>query len=1264
MSTLKVANQVYKGSIKVLNQVGGLQGNVKSPQVTVPTQVVQRASTPQQTQGTISHAQANNARVNPNWAQEQATRLRLQEAEAKIQRKRLADIQIAGYKGNIAGQLLDKAKGGLAFKERSKREQAVKYLEENDKNWSVNIISRQTYLEKKQAELQDWIMQSSSQAEGDKRYAEATSWLDKNWKALEDDYTDYTKTQKELSAYSQTPLPGKLMGGLSRAGSLLKTASTSGFNILSNTISQPERLINTALNGVNPNRLRTYYGGAEAKGGISKQGSLLDQLKRNYNITKDQRIIGWSNATEEAKTKPGKVGTTKMPDGSIRDVYRKNNPLGNFITKYGDDVANQVVNPINWVGAGSIGKASKLLSSNLGKIGSSSSGFALGQIGKNKQLRDLALTTSVGARSILDKFNDSKAGSALKWLGKPQENKFTKWSDETQPARDEVQRLVDEINVKKEGWAKTKGRYDSIAQQVAKLTPEQNLLFTQYVRANTIASQGARGLKKAPYSWQGIDMPKNMTKQEKGFIKNLADRWKSKSDELFWDGKGMGEKYSYRQGYLPQYKGSSGVVDQRPSGAPWYSKEQQTQDLQTPEQLASSINKRASTQLWRSDPNARWLDDNAGRYTKRIGSMINAMEASKPTMNTWDMIERFMPMNIWRKSVLKYLPSWYVNNAGTNTAFSVSGGGLKALQYQTKLTTNSKYRKEVFSSLPKGVLSNINLEVGKANAASFLENIARSSVFLANKDKGLSDAEALKIVNRWLIDYTTKNWERPIKGILPFYQWQKFLLSKSISMPFTNPRSAQVYSQTYNKYYKRPYESLPDEEQTFEDQETGETVTYNPRKAYKGKAYLGTDKDGNQRFANTPFFALNPDTILNAGINPFLSTGIDFANSKDRYGNKNTDKKAWQLLAEKFPQFNLAKSATDLSKKIHGRLPLNTKTWFSPTGNSKVRQGNDPSKPNYDKSLDKSLNFGKTAKSFLGIPNVVKFEPKKYDVQKRLTKFNADFFAIDWKALEGKDYKQAQQAKKDLASKYGFDLKKDIYDNYWSKYDTATTANTKKLKEDAGKFNQDFWTGYYAKKPGSLTAPSERRPYVIGKFDEWKANHTFAKNPYYKIPKFKEQAINPYTLRNQEATSQAKRSAGRLKYARKLAYERGDWAELKRLGGGSSGVEANGKYFKTTESRDKYLKGVAKHDFWEKFFALKTTSARQELLDAHPEIERNPVPTTQAEWDALRLRLRNERKQKAGTISGFDMTQAEIRRAIEKSVKTLSKKQARLRFKY
>lgn len=265
MSSLKVANRVYNGSIKVLNQVGGLQTNVKSPQVTVPTQVVQRASTPSQTQGTITHNQANAFRTDPNWVAQQAERLRLQEAEAKIQRKRLADIQIGNYKGGIAGKLLDKAKLGQSFRERGGREQAVKFLEENDKNWSVNIISRQTYLEKKQAELQDWIMQSTSQAEGDKRYAEATSWLDKNWKALEDDYTDYTKTQKELSAYSQTPLPGKLMTGLRTARSLQNKVTGTAFNTLSWAASQPNRAINTSLNFVNPNRLRQYYGGKEVK---------------------------------------------------------------------------------------------------------------------------------------------------------------------------------------------------------------------------------------------------------------------------------------------------------------------------------------------------------------------------------------------------------------------------------------------------------------------------------------------------------------------------------------------------------------------------------------------------------------------------------------------------------------------------------------------------------------------------------------------------------------------------------------------------------------------------------------------------------------------------------------------------------------------------------------------------------------------------------------------------------------------------------------
>ena len=1322
---LKVISSYTPVNLKVTTAPptsGGPLQATSNPQQTAPATTLQGSSYNPQP---ASYNPQANYQVSTNWAEQQAQALQAEAdrvaLERQVERKRATDAKVLEVKNKQDSIITKLKKGILQTGQRSGREQAIKFFDKNQAEWSPQIMARQRQYEKKGAEYKDWVMQADSEEEYNKRLKIATDWLDQEYKSINADIKDYTQSQLDLQIYGQSPMTGNLAKGARFTKDVIGGVAGQSFNALTWLSSQPQRAVNTVKNFVNPNNLRQYYGGNEVKNGSDITGNgtnvvstAVDQLRKAYNASSNQRIFGISKADEQARLKKINDAWNALPEGknifggSNKSGFLRNGDIVNTARiKYGDDVVDMLLDPMSWLdGAGSADKATK--ASKMDRL--------LEFLGKNQKMRDFVLAGEFGKEWA----KTTKIGEVIAKLGaewKPRGAKasdavakliedLSKNSNTYRTAKDNAIRAYQEqksgFNSAKRGFiTKQATHVQRLQADAEKFRIQSELLHKDYVRQlEGFSDSEVKAMTRYARNGQWSAGDKfRISKYKRADLEKFVADYQTKAKAL---AKSEGLQRTAKN-YLPEFTGSGYDPTARRTlfGDKYYgqNKQQLQQSLINREFMSNydGTNQHLKD-LWATENSilrnakktgrglsqfekeqVRLLGEQRSKVAKLTDKFVSNDKAIRDAMDTAKLQSKpafsisrrgvstnwtkqglkntladiaGSPMKIWKKSVLKYNPAWYVNNALWNVPASVSATGADVFTEYGKLLTSKKYWYEATKNIPEGVLSKISQEIGKGGLASKIEDTSRLATYLSLKKKGFTDEKAIAQVNRWLFDYGTKNWERPIKGILPFWQWQKNIVRLSVTMPFHSPRSAKFYSEAYKSFYQRPYDALPHDTQTYNDPLTGEQVTYDPRKFYKGKAKIGN------KWVGVPSFAVNPETALNFGINPYLSSGLDYLTGTDSRGNTNTNRRASTILADKFPQVNLARS-------IANRNNMDVSRWFTATGNSKMAQGWDSSKSNYKLGLDNNRKFYNTLKSFVGLPRPVEFNKTEFDLKKRLTDFNNAFFAIDWAKKEDVSYKDAQVEKEQLAKKYGFDLQKDIYDNYWSKYDTATTSNTKRLKSEASKFNSPdsgYWRDYFALDKGTATSPSQRRPYLIGKFDEWKKNHTFSKNPYYKLPN--KGQINPFTLKSQEDQSIARRTEGKRKYERKLAYDKakatGDWSAFEKLGSTrKTGVQVDGKWFKSQESADKYTSGK----LWKDYYALTTGEARQKFLKAHPELNSSSTPTNQAEWSALRAKNRAKNMAMFGRVVGYEGKRQGYIDYANKKVRTAFGRKGALRFK-
>lgn len=1321
-----------------------LQGSSYNPQKSVSTQrtanIAPKTYNPQKT---ITATQLNNAKVSDDWAKKEATRLRQEAdrkaAERRAELKRLADAKNIEIEGNKQGWL-GKLTFQSDFKARNARETASQYLEYNSNVVYPNLLARQRNFEVEQGrryqEAVDAIQNAKSEAEFNSIIAEFEDWEKRTIDSLNADITAYTTEQELLEQYAGTPISsftGNALGSTKRLGQKVGGA---GWNALSWTVSQPRRAINAGINFVNPNRKRLYEDGSEQKRGADitsniKGGNPLSrgwsQLQNAYNATKNadgsyQRVFGYDKDQEAEMIR--RAGTPEWEHGRS---YGKG--MDEFRAKYTDDFWDLVADPLNFLPNNWFGKSTKAVKGSkagqqVAKLGSKFSDEAWRLASKSKKLSNYLISREA---------RKANPNSFRNWLTKRVGTSTDDFFGDNKKLIKFRNEASEELGKRADDWQRVKKGFSAKTQAgLSKLTDDEARILQEYMLPHTFGNNAKSKYKiaKNVFDWDKVEVPRGFSKASRNKIEDLARALKNESDTLtrmsldydeFYNAGQNAKRYlkgakAYKRGqglqysYVPNYNSKPSVggfddVNKSRNASRWWLKQKASDNRirQSAQQLKTSFGKRASAQLYNDTNAGRWLANNADDYTSAIDDATKALNWRKQgygnsvwnKLNTASIKNPASPLKLWRKAVLALNPSWYVNNIATNIPFSFSAGGLDVIPEYLRLLKKSG---RVFDDLPEGVRGSLDEFVGGGRLGklgSKIEDTSRIATFRALKRKGFSDADALRDMNRWLFDYSVKNWERPIRNVAPFYKWQANLMRQSVQMPFTRPRSAKFYDKFNQKFFRDPINNLPDYPQTYVD-ENGQEQTFNPKEGFKGKMLVGYDENGNPKFASTPFWAMNPDTMTDFGINPFLSTAMDMYTSQDKWGRRNTDRNTLQLLGERFPQYNYYNAFREKDQKL-------TSKYFAQGGNSKWKQGYDPSLPNYDKSMDKGREFKRRQNSFWGgqIFNQTTFDKAEYDKKFRLSQFNKEFFAIDWEKEYDKDYNKARAKQEALAGKYGFDYKKDIIDDYWTKNDTPTTTATKRAKEDARQFSRDFWESYNALPQGSRTQASVRRPFLINKYKEWADNNAFLENGYRRIPKFtvykdgqptsEKAEKNLVTLRSEETQSQARLAIGKAKYQRYLEYQKakktGDWSWFEKNGGGSQKArdykkatetgdwtewrkkygdtrkstpyQYDGKYFKSQETMDKYIEGK----FWRDYYALDNTKDRQALLAEFPQFKLYDQPQTQEEWDRVRQLLREKRNRDLATVDGF----SDIRQATKKRIETSFRKGfggRRLKYKF
>jgi hypothetical protein len=587
---------------------------------------------------------------------------------------------------------------------------------------------------------------------------------------------------------------------------------------------------------------------------------------------------------------------------------------------------------------------------------------------------------------------------------------------------------------------------------------------------------------------------------------------------------------------------------------------------------------------------------------KAYGKLPWYLKSEKPAAKIVRTTADNTPTKIWKKSVLKYRPAWYVNNELYNTQAAVLAGGGRALVEKGKML-NPRYFKKAMDAAPEGVRSNISKEVGYKGRlnrfASRQENWSRVAAYRAAKAKGLTDEQALKRVNRYLFDYKTHNWERPIKAVVPFWQFQKNVAKAAAVMPFDRPLWAQGYhkldtyqQQQFNNDFNTTIPEL--KKLGYSDAEI-EKFRQDNAKYYKGRLKVGG------KYITTPFNAFSDKQMSQLGFNPYLAAAGETSQSVDSFNQpiKGKDASFLRRLASKFPQVDLgihAKQALDVQA---GRSKPDS-TWIANPGHegyglTKQKQGFDKSKANYVASMDPRVKLGSKTLSFLGQPGSLSFDKKQFVTGKRLQKATQTYFATNWdKVTKDKGYAEMQKEQKALFKKYGL-TPDGFYKGILAKYDTEQTTAIKKEKADAATANTSLFAEYAAQPKGT------RNLWATQKLKQLVDSGYFDKNPFLKSFDW----ITPTTVAKAKKQADYKPSQKKADYAKALAT--GDWSAWhKKYGykaGGKTGVQVAGKWYKSSESAAK----GASFDFWQKYYATDKLGQKKLLAD-------NPQYNTRSNW--------------------------------------------------
>lgn len=1153
----------------------------------------------------------------------------------------------------------------------SSDEDTRKFAESNLKSLSDSQVKR---YETKLDEFLKWqaankAILEKSKVSSEEEYQQALAVFNKQDEMIAD--LNYTKASMEgmaeaygtkASEASATPI-GQLLkwtgdvGQALNANPIFKYTLGSGDENAPSLVTLPGRVVNWVGNLIDSKGQKNYRDGTVTNGLPSNKNAwqaTYDQ--RNWNVTNrkqfsESEFQTWYQRQNKSQWKDYiDAGKGDKVEKYYRDMYRggleQSGNVNDVIDFFGDPIA--------------------LIPG--GKIASSLKGASA--IGKS---------TKIGAwiDKGLTKLSESKA---VQWLGKEYKTPEILRSDAIRAAEEAIRNKQMSLLPKIKAYSDTlraggKALDASILEDLSKLSDSEVQMFQRIVNGKAAARDRIA-------NWTPTAKFKHPTIVK---IEELAKRWTDFTEEMkladnvtntrFGRGKTI---YVPSTSWLPR--------DTENFLSRYEFKKFQKHRNRTAEQFQTSImdryfvseidNAHASSETGRLSRAAREKQRLLGDYQATVDAeraKITALDRKNGGVLRWfgaqhngvapnlrpsfghsvlNSTRRIasLPLRAWKHAALAR-PGWTVNNVLYNIPASVLSSGPGALLETAKMISPA-YRRKAFDESRKVFGSQIGRElpvVGKTPVGrtlsrwykfnTTLEDVSRVSAGRAALRKGMNEEQALGRVNKYMFDYTTKNWERPLKIIMPFWSWNKSVTKAAIQMPFDRPHAAIAYNRfdaSQRQQFESDWKTVADglRANGYTDAEIA-TMKEGYAKKYAGKVKFGG------KYYNTPFNAFSEDGVGNFGMNPYLVAGAESASSTDRWGRKLSGGEAdfSARVANQFPQFALGKKAYDAWLVSTGRSTP-TKRWIGASGSegyglTKERQGYDLSKPNYDKYMDPRTGLVDSGLAFLGKPSGVEFDTAGLIENKKLQKMTDEYFALDTKNME---FPAAEAARQAIFDKYGVTADQ-FYKGILSKYDSEQTKGIKLQKEDAAAKNKSLFDEYSKQPEGT------RGAWAVTKLRQLVSEGYFDKNPFLKSFDW----VTPTTVAKADkkiAYDTAVRTgdwgAWRAKYgdsrkvsAKKLAYQQavssGDWSSYHAKYGykTSSKFQYAGKYFTSQESMDKYKSG----EFWRKYFEADSVTRKQLLAD-NPEFNTRSGWST-AQWNEQKSKDKKARIAKARSWGAF-----------------------------
>lgn len=1181
------------------------------------------------------------------------------------------------------GKLIDKVTFGGTRRAMGAREQAAKFYQETMKGQVKRYEDMTSKFLKQQAAKAQAIQgkKFGSWAEYNKAVADYKKWESSELQRLEYARAATTGTLEGYEGKSKEQinnLPGKVGNWLYKnvvtgpigqvTGNLWKYTLGSGDENLPSLVTAPSRAVNWVGNLFNKNGQKNLYGGGTVKGFEKGKNAWTQTFnQRNFNIEQPKKFTQ-AGFEKWYKTRDLSQWRDDIKAGRIDEKKVKNLFLAQYkaqidADKWANYATEFVADPLSLLG---FTKAAGLTSK-----GSSFLSKTLKPLGESKFIK--------GTANALGKVKSSKPVSWLRAEAKTPQQSFLDAQAAAKRSIDDAQRvLLPRLRARNAQLAKEKGVLaakfdDSIIDEFRKLAEQGDDEAAKFLQTMVNGDFSTAAKIKNWTRAGGLGSNPRLTR-----LKDIADRWLQfsenmrKADKVEFSSYGKGKKRSF---YSPRvdYTGQHDALNYDFTKAKKFHTDKHAQS-------AEDLYRNVVERYFKSDVIDYWGDTQKAKVgqldkemqdilseydQKTTGARAATQAAYKKTRTPYGRLRgftgKFGPTSLWKKSVLKYRPAWYVNNFLYNTQGAGLAGGARGIIEQFRLMRPKNYR-AALAELPADVRTQVANEIGKGKISKFgsaVENVSRMGAYRALIKKGYSHDRALKRVNSYLFDYSTKNYERPLRAVMPFYSFQKGLAKAAVKMPFDRPGAAMAYNRL-DRYQKQQFDTdfakiVPQlKKYGYTDQEI-EQIRNEQAKYYAGRLKVG------DRYITTPFNAFSEKGgFAGAGINPWLSAFAETAAAKDSWGRDllGADANIGSRLLSKFPQAELAKKGLDKFLVASGRKKP-TKSWIGAPGSggygmTKQAQGYDPSKPNYQQQLDPGAKFDQDLAAFFGVPRNLKFDSQKLVEHKKLQKLKEEYFAIDWKDMPFPEQEKRRNA---LFKKYGMSSS-DFYDGELSKYDTAHTKHIKAMKEEAFNKTRSLFDEYSRQPKGT------RNVWATKKLKELVDQGYFAKNPFLKSFDW----IDPGTIGKaykkmayDRAKSTGKWSEYTAKYGthhsqKSIDYKRakatGDWSDYNRKYGVSPKAAKAvfwASYYneKDPAKRRQLLRdnpnfakkqpkseaAVAEAKFWSRYAAANKTDRRQ-LLKDNPKYNRRGNWSDQM-WNDWKTRRTAETRRRAAKLTGF-----------------------------